>query len=317
MSGSVGRPGDGARRVLGDRDGADRLLPVLPRPQGPPPEPGARRGCARGTRRSAPWSALGLLLLLVSGLPWTGVWGAKAQEIATGKGSSMWSTDHGAASDPASTLDESLPHSHAPRGALGAGGQSRCPSSSDPGGEGSVANVDTAIAVADGEGLRHPMTVALPADRGRRVLGDRLRVRRAVGRAHRPRRQVRRRGRLDVRLRRLPGAGEGGEPGHRTARGPQPRPVVVLGVGADVHGDHLLVRDRPADVVAPPAQPGWVDGRAAGTDAACARRRCWPSDWWRSACFLPLFGLSVLAVLALDQLVVRRVPALAAWFDAT
>ena len=33
--------------------------------------------------------------------------------------------------------------------------------------------------------------------------------------------------------------------------------------------------------------------------------------------FLPLFGLSVLVVLALDQLVVRRVPALAAWFDAT
>jgi uncharacterized iron-regulated membrane protein len=31
--------------------------------------------------------------------------------------------------------------------------------------------------------------------------------------------------------------------------------------------------------------------------------------------FLPLFGLSVLAVLALDQLVVRRVPALTAWFD--
>ena len=32
--------------------------------------------------------------------------------------------------------------------------------------------------------------------------------------------------------------------------------------------------------------------------------------------FLPLFGLSVLVVLALDQLVVRRVPALAGWFDA-
>ena len=30
---------------------------------------------------------------------------------------------------------------------------------------------------------------------------------------------------------------------------------------------------------------------------------------------LPLFGLSVLAVLVLDQLVVRRVPALANWFD--
>ena len=32
--------------------------------------------------------------------------------------------------------------------------------------------------------------------------------------------------------------------------------------------------------------------------------------------FLPLFGLSVLAILLLDQLVVRRVPALAGWFDA-
>ena len=82
-----------------------------------------RRGAAAGRpgatlrsparRWSARWSALGLLMLLVSGLPWTGVWGAKAQEIATGRGSSLWSTDPGAASDPASTLDESLPHSHA------------------------------------------------------------------------------------------------------------------------------------------------------------------------------------------------------------
>ena len=44
---------------------------------------------------------LGLLMLLVSGLPWTGVWGARAQEIASGRGSSLWSTDPGAASDPA------------------------------------------------------------------------------------------------------------------------------------------------------------------------------------------------------------------------
>jgi uncharacterized iron-regulated membrane protein len=33
--------------------------------------------------------------------------------------------------------------------------------------------------------------------------------------------------------------------------------------------------------------------------------------------FLPLFGLSLLAVLMLDQLVLRRVPALAGWFDVT
>ena len=33
--------------------------------------------------------------------------------------------------------------------------------------------------------------------------------------------------------------------------------------------------------------------------------------------FLPLFGASLLAVLLLDQLVLRRVPALAAWFEST
>ena len=45
------------------------------------------------------------------------------------------------------------------------GQDSEVPRSTPPkDGEASVANVDTAIEVADGEGLRHPMTVALPAD---------------------------------------------------------------------------------------------------------------------------------------------------------
>ena len=43
---------------------------------------------------------LGLLMLIVSGLPWTGVWGTKVQELATERGTSMWSLDHGAISDP-------------------------------------------------------------------------------------------------------------------------------------------------------------------------------------------------------------------------
>jgi uncharacterized iron-regulated membrane protein len=33
--------------------------------------------------------------------------------------------------------------------------------------------------------------------------------------------------------------------------------------------------------------------------------------------FLPLFGISLLAVLLLDQVVLRRVPALGAWFGTT
>ena len=71
-------------------------------------------------------AGVGLLTLLVSGLPWTGFWGAQVQELATEQGTSMWSLDHGAESDPASTLDESLPHSHAVPWAP-AGPRSRAP----------------------------------------------------------------------------------------------------------------------------------------------------------------------------------------------
>ncbi|WP_426246696.1 PepSY-associated TM helix domain-containing protein [Nocardioides sp. LHG3406-4] len=106
---------------------------------------------------------VGLLGLLISGLPWTGVWGAQVQRLASANGSSMWSLDHGALSDPTSSLDESLPHSHA-TDVPWAMGESPVPRSTDDGDGVSVANVDTALTVADAEGLRHPMTVAMPAD---------------------------------------------------------------------------------------------------------------------------------------------------------
>ncbi|MGC4939220.1 PepSY-associated TM helix domain-containing protein [Kribbella sp. DT2] len=102
---------------------------------------------------------VGLLFLVVSGLPWTGFWGEKAQQIATNQGSSLWSEDHGALSDPTSTLDESLPHSHNVPWGLG---ENKVPRS-DPSEKGrSVAAVDTAIEVGQRNGLRHPMTIALP-----------------------------------------------------------------------------------------------------------------------------------------------------------
>ena len=106
---------------------------------------------------------IGLLGLLVSGLPWTGVWGEQAQKLATANDSSLWSLDHGALSDPSSSLDESLPHSHA-IDVPWAMGDSPVPESDAPDGQAGVVDLDTAISVADGETLRHPMTVALPAD---------------------------------------------------------------------------------------------------------------------------------------------------------
>ncbi|MGL5862436.1 MAG: PepSY-associated TM helix domain-containing protein, partial [Phycicoccus sp.] len=105
---------------------------------------------------------VGLLFLVVSGLPWTGVWGEQAQRLATTSGSSLWSEDEGALSDPASTLDESLPHSH--RAVPWAQEETPVPRSGEPDGEVAVADVDTAVAVAGGAGLGRPLTVALPGD---------------------------------------------------------------------------------------------------------------------------------------------------------
>jgi uncharacterized iron-regulated membrane protein len=111
------------------------------------------------------FTGVGLLLLVVTGLPWTGVWGTQVQNWTANHGTSLWSADPGAASSPTSTLDESLPHSHKTDVPWGLG-KDEVPTS-DPasaGGGRSVANVDTALLVGAEEGLRHPMTVALPED---------------------------------------------------------------------------------------------------------------------------------------------------------
>lgn len=258
---------------------------------------------------------LGLLTLLVSGLPWTGLWGAKVQEIATDRGTSMWSEDHGAASDPLSSLDESLPHSHSVD-LPWAQQESLVPRSDPTGHEGSYANVDTAIAVADEEGLRHPMTVTIPSDEGG--------VFSVIGYA------------FDA------------PSDERTVHVDQYGGQVVSTYGFD---------DYPALAKVVAQGIGLHEGRSLGlwsfwgAALMCALVifMCisGPLMWWRRrprgagrvgaprgklplstsplllvavvalGILLPLFGLSLLAVLVLDQLVLRRVPALGAFFDST
>ncbi|WP_323096186.1 PepSY domain-containing protein [Intrasporangium sp. YIM S08009] len=110
----------------------------------------------------------GLLLLVVSGLPWTGFWGEQVQRLVTDRSTSMWAEDPGALSNPTSTLDESLPHSH--HSVPWAQGKSTVPQSNPKvgsegeGAEVSVADLDTAVEVADRAGLTHPFTVALPSE---------------------------------------------------------------------------------------------------------------------------------------------------------
>jgi uncharacterized iron-regulated membrane protein len=126
---------------------------------------GVRAATLRSTHaRIGSVVGVGLLLLIASGLPWTGVWGPQVQRLVTSAGTSFWSDDHGALSNPTSTLDESLPHSH--HVVPWAQEKAPVPTSPvpDPGSEASVANVDTAITVGAREGLERPMTVVMPTD---------------------------------------------------------------------------------------------------------------------------------------------------------
>ena len=260
---------------------------------------------------------VGLLFLLVSGLPWTGLWGEQVQKLATDRGSSLWSTDPGALSDPTSTLDESLPHSHAAE-VPWAMGESEVPRSSPGSGsseEGrNVANLDTALEVADAEGLRRPMTVALPSD--------------------------------DDGVFSVIGYAFDAPSDERTVHVDRFGGQVVSTYGFD---------DYPALAKVVAHGIGLHEGRSLGlwsfwgAALMCALVifSCvtGPLMWWRRrprrsgsvgaprgrmplrrtplllvgiaalGVVLPLFGLSLLAVLVLDQVVLRRVPALAGWFD--
>jgi uncharacterized iron-regulated membrane protein len=259
----------------------------------------------------------GLLLLLASGLPWTGVWGAKVQALATSHGSSLWSTDPGAISDPTSTLDESLPHSHAAEVPWGMG-KSEVPRSSGSD-ERSVANVDTAIAVADREGLRHPMTVALPADGA-----DSSGVFSVIGYAFDAPTDEK-----TVHVDRY-----GGQAVSTYGFDDYPALAKVVSLGIGLHegrslglwsfwGAALMCVAVIFMCVTGPLM--WWRRRPRGSGSIGAPRGRMPLRYSPLllvalvglGIFLPLFGLSLLVVLLLDQLVLRRVPAVAGWFDVT
>ncbi|QIG42818.1 PepSY domain-containing protein [Nocardioides anomalus] len=262
-------------------------------------------------------AGVGLVTLLVTGLPWTGFWGAQVQSLATKGGSSLWSTDPGALSNPTSTLDESLPHSHT-QDVPWAQGDTEVPTGPAPAEGVSVANVDTALEVADREGLRHPMTVALPA------ADDATGVYSVIGYAFDAPSDER-----TVHVGRY-----GGEVESTYGFADYPLLAKVVAQGIGLHEGRSL--------------GGWsMAGSALMCVAIIAMCVTGPLMWWRRrprgagrlgaprgrmpvratpvllvglvtlGVFLPLFGISLVVVLLLDQLVLRRVPALSAWFGTT
>ncbi|MDT0201635.1 PepSY domain-containing protein [Nocardioides sp. AE5] len=254
---------------------------------------------------------IGLLLLLVSGLPWTGFWGERVQTLATDRSTSMWSTDPGALSDPASTLDESLPHSHAVPWAQGKG---EVPRSSSDGHDGTnVANIDTAILVAEQQGLRHPMTVALPnTDDG---------VFSVIGYAFDAPSDEK-----TVHVGRY-----GGEVVSTYGYDDYPVLAKVVAQGIGLHegrslglvsfwGALLMCLGVIASCVTGPLM--WWRRRPSGSSGAPRGRLPIKASplllvaLVALGLFLPLFGITLVLVLVLDQLVVRRIPALARYFNS-
>lgn len=280
-----------------------------------------RPGAALRSRHALVGSfvGLGLLYLVVSGLPWTGVWGEQVQAYATRHGSSMWSLDHGAASDPASSLDESLPHSHA-TDVPWALGDSEVPSSGDAPEDGRrVANIDTAVLVAEGEGLRHPMTIALPGD----VDGEPGGVYSVIGYAFDAPSDER-----TVHVDRY-----GGQTVSTYGFDDYPLLAKVVSQGIGLHegrslglwsfwGAALMCLAVIFMCVTGPLM--WWRRRPKGTGRMGAPRGRMPlratpllaGALLGLAVFLPVFGISLVVVLLLDQLVLRRLPALAGWFDS-
>lgn len=259
------------------------------------------------------FAGISILFLLVSGLPWTGIWGENAQSLATRNNSSMWGLDPGGVSDPGSTLDESLPHSHAHE-VPWALADTEVPKVEKATGGSSVANLDTALAVADQEGLNHPISVALPTDdKG---------VYSAISYAFRdPSREK------TVHVDQY-----GGDVVSSYGFADYPVLAKVVSQGIGLHEGRSF---------------GLVSFWGAALSCALVIFLCvsGPLMWWRRrpkksgtvaaprgrmplrstpllavgivvlGIFLPLFGASLLVVLLLDQLVLRRIPRLETWFN--
>jgi uncharacterized iron-regulated membrane protein len=192
------------------------------------------------------------------------------------------------------------------------------PEAPDLGADRSIANIDTAVEVAERQGLRHPMTVAIP-DGGQGVYS-------AIGYAFDDPTDER-----TVHVDRF-----GGRVVSTYGYDDYPLLAKVVSQGIGLHegrsfglvnfwasallcaavvfmclsGPLMWWRRRPRHRPGTPRSVGAPRGRlpVKATPALLV-------GLVALGLFLPLFGISLLAVLLVDQLVVRRLPGLATWFD--
>ena len=281
----------------------------------------ARRGALRARSRGARLRAmhavvglpvgLGLLMLVVSGLPWTGVWGGIAQQVASSGGGSLWNEDPGAAS----TIGEHLEHSSGtsePAGwAIGMG-----PAGHSSGAAGTPVSIDAAVAAAQAAGAPGPYQVLYPTDAAGTfsVVGSQWKNNGnpAESQVHLE---------LTVHVDQYSGdvVGTYGYDDYSAT-------AQVVSQGVAVHEGR---RFGPVNTVlttlfclavifmcvSAPIMWWTRRGTATGLAAPRAKLPVWGNRMLLVALvalgvFLPLFGLSLVVILAFDHLVVRRVPRL-------
>lgn len=126
------------------------------------PRRGAVRKKTRGARLRSLHAlvglpvGLGILMLVVSGLPWTGVWGSAAESVAGTSGGSLWADDPGGESTVEAQIERGN-GSSSPAGWEVAG----LPAGTSTG-SGTPVSIDAAVAASRGEGAPEPYFITYP-----------------------------------------------------------------------------------------------------------------------------------------------------------
>ena len=260
---------------------------------------------------------LGILMLVVSGLPWTGVWGSVAQQVASGGNVSLWGQDPGAESKIDSLIEKTNGTSAEAGWAIGNGPQGE----STAVGTRSI-SIDAATTAARTAGALPPFTVIYP-DGEKGVFSVMASQWSDNGNP----------AESEVSLEKTVHVDQySGEVVREYSYADYTLPAKIVSQGIAIHEGRRL---GPVNTVlstlfclavmflcvSAPIMWWTRRGTASGMAAPRAALPIWGNGIIIAALillgiFLPLFGLSVLITLALDQLLIRRIPRLKRFFTS-
>ncbi|MTE24919.1 hypothetical protein GJQ66_11975 [Microbacterium sp. ZXX196] len=260
---------------------------------------------------------LGVLMLVVSGLPWTGVWGSVAQQVASGNGVSLWGEGPGAES----TIDELIESTSGTNAEAGwAIGNGPTGTSTSVGT--TPISIDDAVAAARAEGAPEPYSIIYP-DGGTGVFSVMSSQWNDNGNPAESEVSLERTIHVDQYSGEIVGT-YGYDDYSITAQ--------IVSQGIAVHeGRRLGVINTILSTLfclavmfmcmSAPIMWWARRGTASGMAAPRAKLPIWGNlllvvVMVGLGIFLPLFGLSLIVILALDQLLIRRMPRMKKFFGS-